>query len=344
MEGAEHSEDRSASTSSGGLIADYSFETSRLDEFEDVLTKLLTKHVLTPTEREARLHGGFGFSGWSDLSHVNMHFGCNLSADLASEATDDRIGFTIATKGSSELLLRGERFPVAGSNGVTFTSGPARTLVFGDGYEGEGIMMNRYRIAEYCAKLLGREIEGQVDFDTQFDLDSVSGRSWLRLYHYASAELTDPMSLARRLPAARQQLEQMVITGFLLSHRNNFSDALLRPQSSAAPRYVKRAEAYIEAYFAEPLSLADIAAYAGVSARSLQNGFQNFRHMTPMAFLRKVRLQHVHQALLKADPAFATVTDLAIGCGFGHMGEFAALYKRTYGVSPRETLQKKLRA
>lgn len=44
------------------------------------------------------------------------------------------------------------------------------------------------------------------------------------------------------------------------------------------------------------------------------------------------------------DPAFATVMGLALGCGFGHMGEFAALYKRTYGVSPRETLQKKLKA
>ncbi|RDI57095.1 helix-turn-helix domain-containing protein [Microvirga subterranea] len=344
MDDPEHPGDQDAPSKRSSLIADYSFKTSRLDEFEDVLTKLLTRHILTPTEREARLHGGFGFSGWSDLSHVNMHFGCNLSADLASEASDDRIGFTIATRGSSELVLRGKKFPVAGSNGVTFTSGPARTLVFGDGYEGEGIMMNRYRIADYCAKLLGRDIEGHVDFDTQFNLDSVSGQSWLRLYHYASAELTDPMSLARRLPAARQQLEQMVITGFLLSHRSNYSDALLRPQSSAAPHYVKRAETYIEARFNEPLSLADIAAQSGVSARSLQNGFQNFRHMTPMAFLRKVRLQHVHQALLKADPALATVTDLAIGCGFGHMGEFAALYKRTYGVSPRETLQKKLKA
>ncbi|RDI57094.1 hypothetical protein [Microvirga subterranea] len=44
------------------------------------------------------------------------------------------------------------------------------------------------------------------------------------------------------------------------------------------------------------------------------------------------------------DPAFATVAGLTLGCAFGHMGEYAALYKRTYGVSPRETLQKKPRA
>jgi transcriptional regulator GlxA family with amidase domain len=88
---------------------------------------------------------------------------------------------------------------------------------------------------------------------------------------YAATELSNPLSLVRRIPAARQQLEQMVMTGFLLAHTHNHSGALLRPQSPAAPYYVRRAEAYIEAHFRDPLSLADIAAHAGVSARSLQN-------------------------------------------------------------------------
>lgn len=164
------------------------------------------------------------------------------------------------------------------------------------------------------------------------------GHSWQRLVEYAAVELSNPLSLVRRLPAARQQLEQMVMTGFLLAHTHNHSSALLRPQSPAAPYYVRRAEAYMEEHFREPLSLADIAAHAGVGARSLQNGFQNFRHMTPMAFLRRLRLEHAHHNLLVADPAFTTVTDVAISCGFSHMGEFSALYKRTYGETPSQTL------
>jgi transcriptional regulator GlxA family with amidase domain len=88
------------------------------------------------------------------------------------------------------------------------------------------------------------------------------------------------------------------------------------------------------------LTLADIAAHAGVSARSLQNGFQSFRGMTPMAFLRWVRLQSAHRALLAVDPAAATVTEIALACGFGHMGEFSTLYRRTYGETPKQTLSK----
>ena len=201
--------------------------------------------------------------------------------------------------------------------------------------------MKRQWVSEYCAKLLGHDLDGQVEFQTQFTLDDGAGQSWPRLVQYASAELADPQSLARRLPAACQQLEQMVMTGFLLSHSHTYSRQLLEPQSPAAPYYVKRAEAYIEAHFMEPLSLAEIAAQSGASARSLQNGFQSFRRMTPMAFLRQVRLEHARRALLQADPAFATVTDIAIGCGFSHMGEFAGLYRRTFGETPSQTLSRK---
>jgi transcriptional regulator GlxA family with amidase domain len=140
------------------------------------------------------------------------------------------------------------------------------------------------------------------------------------------------------MAAARQQLEQTVLTGFLLSQTHTYSDALLRPQSAAAPFYVKRAEAFIEAHFSEPLSLADIAAHAGVSARSLQNGFQNFRNTTPMGFLRSLRLKHAHEMLLLSDPSTVTVTEIALRCGFGHLGEFATVYRHTFGEAPRQTL------
>lgn len=337
---AEKRPQASTILSPNGLVVDYNFKTTKVEEFEDILRNTITDHRLSPTARGSHFDGDFGFNGWGDLCVFHMSFGRELAADLVPEDANDRMGFAWAMTGKNELLLEGKRYPAFGSHGVTFNSGPPRTILFSEDSDIRGVMMSRRRLADYCTKLLGYDIDGFVEFETQFYLDDASGQSWQRLVQYAATELGDPLSLTRQMSAARHQLEQMVMTGFLLAHRHNYSDALLRQQSPAAPYYVKRAEAYIEAHFAEPLSLAEIAAQAGVSARSLQNGFQNFRHMTPMAFLRRVRLQHVHQALLRADPKFATVTDIAIGCGFTHMGEFAALYKRTYGVTPRETLHR----
>lgn len=328
------------SPAAANLVADYSFRTSSLDEFENILRTTITDHKLSPAKRGTSFDGDFGFNGWSDLCVFHMSFGRELAADLVPEDPNDRMGFAWAMRGKNELILKSRRYPAFGSHGVTFNSGPPRTILFTEDADVRGVMMSRRRIGDYCSKLLGYAIDGFVEFETQFHLESDGGQSWLRLVEYAAAELGNPLSLVRRIPAARQQLEQMVMTGFLLAHTHNHSDALLRPQSPAAPYYVRRAEAYIEAHFRDPLSLADIAAHAGVSARSLQNGFQSFRHMTPMAYLRRVRVEHAHHTLLASDPALATVTDIAIGCGFSHMGEFASLYRRSYGEAPRQTLNR----
>ncbi|WP_445505389.1 helix-turn-helix transcriptional regulator, partial [Microvirga sp. G4-2] len=202
---------------------------------------------------------------------------------------------------------------------------------------------SRVKIAECCAKLLGHDIPGFVNFDVSADLESAAGRSWLRLLNYAEAELADPHAFIRYSPVAWRQFEQQLLTGFLLSHRHDYSQALLAPQAAAVPFYVRRAEAFIEAHFAEPLSLAEMAAQAGVSARSLQSGFQSFRNLTPMGFLRFVRLQKAHEALLAADPAGVTVTQVALACGFTHLGEFGSAYRRVFGVPPSQTLHRKLR-
>jgi AraC-like DNA-binding protein len=340
--GEEHPS--STSDTQTNLVSHFKFSTSAIDQFGDVLKNTVAEHRLTPFSRKERFNGELGFDGWNGLSTFHMRFGCTIDADLAPEEADNRIGFALSARGSSQVLLYGRQYDLHSSSAVVFTFGPPRTLRFNEDTEGHGLGMNRHRIGEYCAKLLGYEIDGHVEFETQFRLDNPSGHSWLHLVNYASTELSDPMSLVRCLPAARHQLEQMVLRGFLLSHSHNYSPQLLQPQSPAAPYYVKRAEAYIDAHFAETLSLAEIAAKSGVSARVLQNGFQNFRHMTPMAFLRKVRLQNVYRNLLAADPSLATVTDIAIGSGFSHMGEFSTLYKRTFGVTPRDTLLKKMRA
>ena len=42
-----------------------------------------------------------------------------------------------------------------------------------------------------------------------------------------------------------------------------------------------------------------------------------------------------------ADPALVTVTEIALACGFRHVGEFGMAYRRVFGVTPSQTLNKK---
>jgi transcriptional regulator GlxA family with amidase domain len=65
------------------------------------------------------------------------------------------------------------------------------------------------------------------------------------------------------------------------------------------------------------------------------------RHLdtTPMAYLRRVRLQHAHQQLQHADGQDGqTVTRVALDWGFASASRFAAYYRAAYGRAPSETL------
>jgi AraC-like DNA-binding protein len=107
-----------------------------------------------------------------------------------------------------------------------------------------------------------------------------------------------------------------------------------------APAVVRRAVAFIDANAGRPVTTGDIAAAARVGARALQLGFRRHLDVTPMEYLRRVRLGHAHQELLAADPTTgATVTAIARRWGWASPAKFAAAYRRAYGQNPGRTLR-----
>jgi AraC-like DNA-binding protein len=105
------------------------------------------------------------------------------------------------------------------------------------------------------------------------------------------------------------------------------------------PAYLKRACEVIRSSAAEPVRIAEIATRLGISPRHLQAGFRNHLGTTPQRFLRDCRLDLANRRLAIARPG-ETTTAIAYDCGFGHLGEFAQVYRRRFGESPSETLRR----
>lgn len=59
-----------------------------------------------------------------------------------------------------------------------------------------------------------------------------------------------------------------------------------------------------------------------------------------MTYLRRLRLEKVHEELSAAEPDLASVTEVATRWGFVHLGRFAAAYYRAFGEFPSETLRR----
>jgi transcriptional regulator GlxA family with amidase domain len=77
--------------------------------------------------------------------------------------------------------------------------------------------------------------------------------------------------------------------------------AALSPESEVGLRYVRRVEDLFRRKMEAPVTLAEAAACAGCSVRALQLAFRRCRGMTPMAALRRIRLEAARAALARSD-------------------------------------------
>lgn len=106
-----------------------------------------------------------------------------------------------------------------------------------------------------------------------------------------------------------------------------------------APKYIERAKDYIHQHLHSSFTLYEIAQAVGVSVRTLSGGFRKYCQMTAAQYIRDLRLKRVRKELLKAHPN-QTVTDIALGCGYVNLGDFARLYRQQYGERPSDTLKR----
>lgn len=128
----------------------------------------------------------------------------------------------------------------------------------------------------------------------------------------------------------------------------NLSLAALYPERLAthhdcdapAPcKLVEKAEDLIRARLAEPITIQEIAAELGVTARTLQLGFRRHRSYTPLQFLLTCRLGRARERLLDPDLR-SNVQSVAMSCGFVSMSKFAIRYRAAYGETPSVTLER----
>lgn len=104
---------------------------------------------------------------------------------------------------------------------------------------------------------------------------------------------------------------------------------------------VKQAEEYMRAHLEAPITLMSLCKALHSSERPLNYGFQEVFGVSPMAYLKTLRLQAVRAQLQGADPATTAITEIANRFGFQSLGHFSRDYKTMFGELPSETLKQR---
>ena len=242
---------------------------------------------------------------------------------------------------SGHVLTRQGRHEVTASLGTAamFQPGDPVYTLHGARSTELDVKIEQVALEAELSGLLGRPVHGPIDLPPAMSLAQGPGRSWSRLVRLLRDELDHSTSLIHH-PLIAEQLRHSVISGLLLSVPHRYHDELTAAAKPGPPRAVRRALDAIHNEPDQPYSVTDLARVAGMSVRSLQEGFRRHVGCAPMAYLQQVRLGRAHDALQRADPSQVTVAAIAHRWGFAHLGRFASVYRTKFGQSPSETLRR----
>jgi AraC-like DNA-binding protein len=107
------------------------------------------------------------------------------------------------------------------------------------------------------------------------------------------------------------------------------------PESSleAASPGFGPALAHMRAHFQHEITNQRLASLSNMSLRAFERRFRDAFHLTPQRFLRKLRLRLASRALVYTD---ASLSEIALTCGFADQSHFSREFRRQFGRTPRE--------
>jgi AraC-like DNA-binding protein len=312
------------------LIRHRRLVTTDLDEARDHASRLWERH-------DSHLRRGRAYAlRWhqADLAHTKLTYIHNFSP-LHVNCGPISNAFHLTMHEAGHLRHR--------INGRMPTSTPSSAVLHAPGQELQ-LETEPFRIllltfdGEFVRRALAKRLNMTSPVETlatDYPLGSPPVASLQSLTRWVACELDRPGTPLLQSQRAVASLERTLLALLLdcLEARHRTAQRT----ADVAASHLRQLEGWLDCNFAEPVGIEEMAQVAGVSVRAVQSAFRRFRGCTPTEALVSRRLHHAHSMLSGAPPG-TTVTQVALDCGFFHLGRFSGRYARAFGESPSETL------
>ena len=181
---------------------------------------------------------------------------------------------------------------------------------------------------------------GSLRFESAAPVSAALGRAYASTAAFICNQLLT--SETRELHALlADAITGLAAAAMLETFPNTTMTAARRPGPGwVTPASVRRAAAFIDEQAGQPVTVADIAAAAGVTPRALRYAFRRRYDITPAQYQRQVRLERAHLELLSADPGDGvTVAGIARKWGWASPSRFTAAYRQRFRAEPGQALR-----
>lgn len=127
---------------------------------------------------------------------------------------------------------------------------------------------------------------------------------------------------------------QWLVMHLLSAHGKLQADGDARAPGTITDRRLERVVEYMTAHRGMRLTLATLAAEAGVSRFHFARLFRQQLGVSPNAYLAELRLTEAWRLLVSTELSVGGIATLT---GFGSAGQFSTCYARRYGVTPTKS-------
>lgn len=313
------------------------FTSNDLDESRFHLSNIFKPHELSVLGKKQQLDVKVSNTGLDKLSFINLQHGANV--EIYPGKLEGFFLLQVPVNGTGEVRIDSTKIEC--SPEVAYMMSPTFDveMKFLKNCEHVILKIERNHLESFLERQLQRTLNAPLEFQPIVLIKEDRNQELLSMISYISNQLSSPQSTLRH-SMVQDQVTSLLMSTLLVSLNHNYHTELTQEVSAPKPYYVKKAQEYIHAYATEPITPEDIAQAACISLRSVFAGFKTYLNTTPMAYLKDIRLQLVHDELKERNPSETSVTDIALKYGFSHFGNFAAGYRERFGELPSDTLKK----
>ncbi|MNO88498.1 Regulatory protein PchR [compost metagenome] len=266
-----------------------------------------------------------------------VQYGSDVTIGISAESHLNGYSLSLPLAGEQELATQGRLLRSDAAHGVIVSPFGQQELTIAGNCRKLQVVIARAAINQVLELLLQRPLAVPLCFEPVMDAVDGASASWWRMVGH----LNDEMHRCRELydqSVFGHDIERALIKGLLLAQPNNYSVELRQRLQGNVPHYVHVARRFIEANAQSPICLDDIERASGIPRAKLFEVFRKYLGDSPMAYLKKHRLNCVRQALLE-QPTGRNIAAVAMDWGFTHLGRFSCEYRKLFGEAPSTTLR-----
>lgn len=247
---------------------------------------------------------------------------------------------SLPVQGKQVLNVRGAEYISNCDKGLVLSNNELQDLVIDKDCIKYQVVIPEHSMQQVLGELLHQPLDYPVLFNPEMNLnvDSSLFVWWKNIDNFLN--LRAQFKGVQGMQLWSEDYENFLIKALLLSQENNYSGMLRALCNQYEPEYLRKICEFIRQHAHENICADDLHRIAGVSKTKLYQEFQHYYGTSPLAFLRKYRLQQIYKILNSSSNKKLSISKLAYDWGFNHLGRFSQEYRDEFGETPTETKHK----